>query len=138
MKKNQKINAVIFLFFISIILIDIFWNRSNVNEKLNKCTVYTIAKISKVYKQSGGVNIKFNYKINSAKISDETGVSPYDTDEWWSIDMEKLRNKKLLVAVSCEDNKISKINWNVQIPDTLQYIPVNGWDKIPYGLDNSK
>jgi hypothetical protein len=134
MTRNQKINGVIFTTAMCLIFIDIIWKNHSLDKKLSNCSFYTIGEPTKVYMLRGGVWVKYKYTINSIVINSEDGVGPNDTHEWWTIDMEKLKNRRLMLQVYCDDLNENRILWDVPVPDTLQFIPPNGWKEIPYGL----
>jgi hypothetical protein len=45
-----------------------------------------------------------------------------------------LMNERFWVRVYCKDFSVNRIYWEAKVPDTLQFIPPNGWKEIPYGL----
>ena len=47
-------------------------------------------------------------------------------------------SKRYWIQIYCEDFDVNKVLWKINVPDTLQNIPANGWDKIPYSLDKLK
>lgn len=127
MKKN--IPYLIFAFVIIGLLIHHFSNEGEVKE----CSRITIATITG---KSGGFStaktLNYVYKCD-AKVffgADGEGIKDYDFYKNFNI----AEKKRFFVKYSCVNNNISKLVWNISVPDTLTYIPADGWAKIPYDL----
>lgn len=80
-----------------------------------------------------GYNLHFKFSKNNININNYDSI---DKDEYFEKGGDEYYLKKhFFVKVSCtEENNISVI-WDIPVPDTLKFVPANGWDKIPYGLD---
>ena len=102
------------------------------NKKLSKCSVYTIGTITRVYTLRGQTRAAYYYKINGKNVEKTKGVNNFDTNESWSVDMDKLRTRRLMLQVYCNDINVHRVLWDVAVPDTLRYIPTNGWKQIPF------
>lgn len=135
MKKKNYTGMWFFISIMSIAFAIGYYQKLKLQKKLNNCSKYTIAKIPKIYKSNGVVKIRYLFKIQNTIVESKTGVGPTDTGEWWEINTENLKNRKLIIKVYCKDYNENSVLWDINVPDTIQYIPHNGWDKIPYGLD---
>jgi hypothetical protein len=47
---------------------------------------------------------------------------------------KELMNTRFWIQLNCKKPHINRIYWDAKVPDTLQFIPPNGWKEIPYGL----
>lgn len=127
MKKN--IPYLIFAFVIIGLLV---YHRNN-EAKINECSRITIATITG---KSGGFStaktLNYVYKCDTNVFfgADGEGIKDFDFFKNFNI----AEKKRLFVKYSCVNNHISKLIWNVSVPDTLNYIPADGWAKIPYNL----
>lgn len=127
MKKN--ISYLIFAF----VIIGLFISHCNNETKINDCNRITIATITG---KSGGFSttktLNYTYKCDANVFfgADGEGIKDYDFFKNFSI----AEKKRFFVKYSCVNNNISKLIWNISVPDTLNYIPADGWAKIPYDL----
>ena len=131
MKKNFP--YFIAAFVISSVLIHQCFNES----KISDCSRITIAIITG---KSGSFStiktLNYEYTCNVKVIfgADGEGIKDYDFFKNFNV----AEKKRFFVKYSCADNNISKLIWTVSVPDTLNYIPADGWAKIPYDLDKLK
>ena len=99
---------------------------------LSECTKITVAN---PYEIGGGYKtgyiMYYTYILNSKQVKDYDGVDKGDYNA--NGDSYYLK-KKFFLKVSCTDVKNTEVIWSVPVPDTLNYVPINGWDKIPYNL----
>ncbi len=129
-KETKRNFYITFSFIITVILLN-YWHN---NYMLSLCTKISIATVTG---GSGGFStgksLLYTYKFKNKEFygSDGSGVKDYSS----FVDFSIYKNKKYFVKISCTNPDISELCWEVVVPDTLQYIPPNGWDKIPYGLD---
>ena len=43
------------------------------------------------------------------------------------------------VQISCTDFRYREMHyWDIKVPDTLSYVPFEGWKEIPYDLGENK
>lgn len=113
-----------------------FVKDRNDRYKLYACSVYTIGIISRVHTLRGHTYATYNYRINEKTVQADRNVTNFDTDEPWSVDMNKLSKRRLLVRVYCNDINVHRIVWDVAIPDTLRHVPIQGWKEIPFRTSN--
>ncbi|GGD82360.1 hypothetical protein GCM10011514_53010 [Emticicia aquatilis] len=98
--------------------------------KLSSCSRITIATITG---RSGGMTTSktltysFKYKGHEFSGSDGEGLKDYKSFMEFNIN----EKKRYFVKFACDDLDVSKLIWNIPVPDTLKNIPLNGWDKIP-------
>ena len=133
MKIFEKFNAKIHIPVLMVLSLVILQLRVYYkNQVLNECTKITVAspyEIGGGYKT--GYNMYYTYTLNSTQIKDYDGV---DKGDYNANGESYYLKKRFFLKVSCNDVKNTKIIWSVLVPDTLNYVPANGWDKIPYNL----
>lgn len=118
------------------LIVHIIQSKNDI-EKLADCSKYTIAHVTRVYMSRGQTRVTYQYKLNSDTAEIDEGVNNSDTNEYWFVDRDKLRKRRLLLRVYCTDINVHRIVWDVTISDTLQHIPAEGWNKIPLGAKKS-
>ena len=123
-------------FYFSVIvgsaLIFIYIQYREESKKLSHCSVYTIGNIDRVFTIRGQTRIDYYYNVGEKTAKTTEGVNNFDTNESWSVDVEKLSKRRLLLQVSCHDINVNRILWDIPVPDTLRYVPANGWKEIPF------
>lgn len=130
-EKNMKKNIPYLIF--AFVIISVLIHQCNYETKMNDCNRITIATITG---KSGGFStaktLNYVYKCDANVFfgADGEGIKDYD----FFINFNVAEKKRFFVKYSCVDNNISKLIWNVSVPDTLKYIPADGWAKIPYNL----
>ena len=118
----------------SIVLLYAFYNYYHNEIILLECSIYSIAKPIEI-KCTGKTGLcgylAYSFNNNRIGIVGEDGIDgkirKNNTDK-------ELLNKRYLVKFSCNNPEVSKILWNIEVPNNIN-TPANGWDKIPYGLD---
>jgi hypothetical protein len=99
------------------------------NYKISLCNTIYIAKPIDI---SGGLKtgftIHYTFKKNSNSINgsddlDKKGLSNNGENYYMK--------KRFFVKVACSDDSNSEIVWDVPVPDSLTYVPDNGWNEIP-------
>ena len=132
-KTNDIISISIGLILFGIFLLLYYYQEKRIESKLESCSVITIA-YPKKFVPNG--HIYYNFTLNNLTIEDSYTI-PFPT-------MGKFhRNSTLLsmrfwIRVYCDDYEVNKIYWDANVPDTLQFIPKNGWKEIPYGIVDFK
>lgn len=124
--------ALIFLLPIGCtILFYIFHKNEEKNEniKLEECSFYTIAI---PIKMSSSHRLFFYYKYGGNRYEYFHYVSANDLGAFYT--QKSILKGRYWLRVYCKDSKILRIYWKIKVPDTIQYIPINGWKEIPYGL----
>lgn len=130
---SPKTSNIILYSSLSLLAVVGFFQDRNERYKLYSCSVYTIGEISRVYSVRGQVRINYSYRLNTKTVQvTSKGVSNFDTNESWSIDMNELSKRRLLVRVYCNDINVNRIVWDVAVPDTVQRIPIEGWKEMPF------
>lgn len=137
MQSKITTKNIIYLLIV-LVIVWLFIRRIYINNIISSCNKYTIATGSKItggYKSGYSLNYIFKYKKQDFIGSDGDGIDKGDFNKKGGY---SYLNRRYFVLFYCNDPSKSKIIWNIQIPDTLHYIPENGWDKTPYGLDKLK
>jgi hypothetical protein len=92
---------------------------------LHRCLeMENVTSINQAYPASGGGNQ--NNCSNSVRAED-AGLT---------YTKRSVMSKRYFVRVFCDDLQVNRIHWDIPVPDTLTYVPPNGWHNIPYGLDS--
>jgi hypothetical protein len=76
----------------------------------------------------------FVYKGKIIKSSTSVGAD----DAGFTYTKRSVMSKRYFVRVFCDDLQVNRVQWDIPVPDSLNYVPVNGWGKIPYELDKLK
>ena len=134
MTRNQIKSGISFAGVIIFLTLYGRYRSQELINKLHSCSYYTISKPVRAYKRNWMPRLTYSYTIKSQKIEETESVGVLESGSIWGIDLDELSHKRLLVQVYCKDLNKHKILWDITIPDTLQYIPANGWKEIPYGL----
>ena len=130
---SPKTSNIILCISFSLLAIVFFVQSWSVRKKLSACSVYTVGKITRVYSVRGQVRATYFYRVNAKTVqATDDGVSNFDTGESWTVDMNKLSKRRLLLQVYCDDISVHRILWKVSIPDTLQFVPTQGWKELPF------
>ncbi|MFC3812828.1 hypothetical protein [Lacihabitans lacunae] len=96
--------------------------------KLEKCYRISICRVIGFESDfEGGSSPLFAYEYNSVMYKNGGAGDMSNINQL---------NSRYFIKVSCGNPKIVKIIRDVHVPDTLKFIPTNGWVEIPYGLDN--
>lgn len=123
METYKKEFRNILIFLIPIVLLLFFINKCS-NQQLNKCYRITVGEVldyaSDIEGNSSSI-IYFNFRKKTYR-----GYGNGDI------------GKRYFLKVSCNDPENFRDYEEFFVPDTLQYIPENGWDEIPYGLGDKK
>jgi hypothetical protein len=128
-KSDNIISVIIGLVLISIFFIFYYLDEKRKDEKLDSCSIITIAYSTRFVPQS---TLYYYFYLNNSKIEYSYTI-PFSTMGKFSRN-STLLNERFWIRVYCKDYQLNSICWEVKVPDTLQYIPNNGWAKIPYGL----
>jgi hypothetical protein len=131
-KKEEKRNKIICILFIIGMFTWLFLIERADRQKLNDCSIITIAYPTKWIPRA---TIKYNFTLHGKNIRrGETMTYP----TMGQFERGKhLLNERFWVKVYCKDFTLSRIYWEAKVPDTLTYVPPNGWSEIPYGLANN-
>ena len=103
--------------------------ENKITNQLNECSFYTVAKPVRMPIQH---KIYFNFYYQGKKYEDATSVGAGDLGYFYS--KSSAMSTRYWVRVYCKDLTVNRIYWEHKVPDTLQYIPLKGWEEIPYGL----
>lgn len=128
MTTSQKLSGLAFVSIIGGSLIAYYFQQKALDKKLTECSVYTAANITRIYRLRGFLYAEYNYKLGNKVIKVDEGVNYYDIFESSASYQQKLESRKyFFLKVYCNDPNIHQLIWDVQVPDTLTKIPVNGW-----------
>lgn len=131
--KKQKI-AFFFLLTIAV-LFTVFYNKqeNEITRKLDSCSFYSIAT---PIRMPDSHTLYFSFPFEGKIIKSSTSLGADDAG--FTYTKRSVMSKRYFVRVFCDDLQVNRIQWDIPVPDTLNYVPVNGWGKIPYGLDKLK
>ena len=130
--KFYQSNTFIGFTLIGVMSIIAYVQYRNKSIKLDKCSTYTIAYISRLHTNRSSLYVTYEYTLHGKRIEDTQGISNFDTDEPWFVDQRKLAKRRLLVKVYCDDTKINRVMWKIYVPDSLRHVPINGWKNVPF------
>ncbi len=132
--KETKRNLYLIFFLLFTVLLLNSWRNQYILTLCNRITIATVTG------GAGSPNTRkalvYFYKYKNKEFIDNDGKGLKDFKSF--MELKEQKNKRYFVRFSCTHPDISELCWEVVVPDTLQYIPTNGWDKIPYGLDTLK
>ena len=114
-----------------VIAFEVFFYRQEktITNQLKECSFYTVATPTEM-NTSTSMFYKFNYK--DVEYEKYTTVGSGDLGLTYTI--RSAMSTRYWVRVYCKDLNINRMYWDAKVPDTLQYIPKEGWKEIPYGL----
>jgi hypothetical protein len=129
-KKQKK---VFYFLLIIAVLFTIFYVRqeNEITRKLNRCSFYSLITPIRM-PDNHKLYFSFIYKGQIIKSSTSLGAD----DAGLTYTKRSVMSKRYFVRVFCDDLQVNRVQWDVPVPDTLQYIPPNGWAELPYGLDS--
>lgn len=109
----------------------IFYYRQEqgITGKLDECSFYTIAT---PVKMSTSHIVYFNFSYKDIKYEQSANVGAEDLGI--SYTTSEILSSRYWIKVYCKDLHVNRIIWKHPVPDTLQYVPAEGWKDIPYGL----
>lgn len=101
--------------------------------ELRKCSKYSIAKVTGGAGGTGrGASIEYEFNFENKLVSSS---DIFDGSYRGFLVITESKEKRYFVSFSCSSPAISRVIWDIPVPDTLSYIPKDGWDGIPYSLD---
>lgn len=132
MRQHWKRNSGTYYFLISIIVFctAYFIQEHNANSKIESCPIVTVAY---PIRMPDSHKLYFFYHYRGKRYEDAASLGSDDLGCCYTI--REVLASRFWVQVYCKDLSVSRIYWEAKVPDTLQYIPANGWDKIPYGFE---
>ncbi|WP_147322774.1 hypothetical protein [Emticicia sp. C21] len=97
---------------------------------MSQCTKVTVGTVKRTtfVNDSAVKTVYFDIEYNGEKLTID--------DDYGG----KMKNKgeRYFIVLSCTRPNFSEAYWDIPVPDTLKFIPQNGWDKIPYNLEKIK
>jgi hypothetical protein len=130
-----KTEQYVYIFMIAVLLGVTIYSLY-VGYAVRKCSRISLVSPTRIVGSGKiGYHLDFTFSINN-RIIDGSNRIPRDIYSDHK-DSYFLKNR-FFIKVSCENDNFHRIVWDFVVPDTLQYVPANGWDKIPYGLDKKK
>ena len=105
------------------------WNSQRRGSAFDKCSFYTIATPNDMTNRS----LYFTYNYQGKIYEGSATIGSNNLGLWYT--KKSVLSTRYWVKVSCANLLFKEMQWEVKVPDTLQYIPPNGWDKIPYSLE---
>ncbi|MFD2520094.1 hypothetical protein [Emticicia soli] len=76
--------------------------------------------------------VYFSYYYKNVQYEGSSNVGAEDLG-FYSIN--EILSNRYWVQVNCKDFNIKRVRWEYTVPDTLQFVPANGWNTIPYDLE---
>ncbi len=138
MNKSEKRNLMILGSFISIfIFLFIIFYRGQERETLDKLSNCRFITLIKPLRMPDSGTLYFSFR-HSGKIfkGKSIGIGAEDLGMWYSKNL--ILNSRFFIEVNCHDFNTNKILWEIPVPDTLEFVPLEGWKEVPYGLDTYK
>ncbi len=132
MKKNEISSVwqfILLAVFMCPFLILGYLQNTKTKEKLKTCSFYTILH---PIRMPDSHKMYFFFYHNGIKREDSTSVGATDLGAFYT--KTSAINRRYWIQIYCKDMETIKVSWDIPVPDTLQFIPTNGWDKIPYDL----
>ena len=122
---------IVALFVLSVPAFFIFYNRqeSKITDQLNECSFYTIINPTRMATHH---RMYYYFYHKNKRYDDYTRVEADELRYYYT--KKGAMSSRYWVRIYCKDFKISRVQWAAKVPDTLQYIPANGWKEIPYDL----
>ena len=122
MKKIKEIPSVFYFLLFVVILFSFFYVREQV--LLKKCSKIFVGKYERSYSVGRGCKTAAFKYFNEGKV--------FHFAECEERELEK--GDVVFLKVTCNQDGLGKVLWDIPVPDTLTFIPKNGWDEMPYGL----
>lgn len=130
-KDRNRTKALIFIIVCAVLFYFFYSSQEKkISQKLDKCSFFTIMV---PIRMPNSHKVYFYYYYKNVKYENSSSIGAEDLGPFYSMG-EILRNR-YWVQVSCEDVNINRVKWEFTVPDSLQFVPINGWNTIPYGLD---
>jgi len=121
----MKVKKIFYLiFFLLIAILSKQWNNKNKISTCHKITIATVIGGSGSFSTRRGLTNSIQFSGSDGNIQDFSSFN----------DFQKYKNKKYFVKLSCDSPSISELIWDIEVPNTLKFIPIDGWPKIPYEL----
>lgn len=130
--KHKANPTIIGLTLIGIVLVWALVEKSQKTARIDKCPVYTIGYVTRLYTNRGIHYINYQFRLDNQAHKHKQSVSNFDTGDSWFVDQRKLAKRKLLLKVNCADKNENTIVWDVAVPDTIGSPPVSGWSSNPF------
>jgi len=132
---TPKSNWILFFIVVGLFAIYYFQYYYRLQLKLDKCSVYTVAKVTEIKYRKRSPWFVYEFSLSGTRMARSEPAKRWVLkDIGVSTDVKALLKRRFWVQVSCEDSSWYKLNWDIEVPDTLQNIPINGWRKLPNGL----
>ncbi len=123
----QKVHSVYYALIILLAGgIGFFLYQRKLLNRCNKITVATYVKYQSLAKTGSGA--LFTYQFNGQTFNTNDGLKNND----------RVKEGRVFLKLSCEQPSIANVYWDIPVPDTLTFVPTNGWNDVPYGLDKSE
>jgi hypothetical protein len=124
-----------FIFTIAGLIFWYFYSRQEdrITKKLEECCIVTLIE---PIRMPDTHKLYFKYRLNNQKYESSNSVGSEDLGMLYS--RSKILNMRFFVKIYCQDYSVNRVQWDIPVPDTLQFIPVNGWTSIPYDLEKSR
>jgi hypothetical protein len=127
--KQQNIAGIFMVSSMTLLFIWIYYDDKWREERIQSCPYITIAYPTRWRPQA---SFDFYFYMNGKKREGSVTMT-FPTMGKYERGRHLLK-ERFWVRANCKDYRDNKIYWNITVPDTLQYIPPNGWKEIPYGL----
>ncbi|MBO0939084.1 hypothetical protein J2I47_21195 [Fibrella sp. HMF5335] len=96
-----------------------------------QCSRFTIAKVDRLKYRKLRYEIIYSFSINEKQIEYDDRTGPNDTGDWLSQKPDSLRHRRFWVQLDCGDPKTHKLLWDYRVPDSVSFIPKEGWKTLP-------
>ena len=130
-------NAPIVYTIIIVLFLSFFafcvWYFVTEARKLEECSFYTIATPTEM---TTSHKLYFSYPYKGKIYNSSTNVGAEDVGLFYT--KTSVMSNRYWVQINCPDFKYQKMHWDIKVPDTLSYVPFEGWKEIPYDLAENK
>lgn len=128
--KNTTKVLVLFAIFLLIFFFLYLKQEMGISRKLNECSFFTIMT---PFRMPNSHRVYFYYYYKNVQYEGSSNVGAEDLG--FSYNSYEILNNRYLVQVNCKDFNINRVRWEYIVPDSLHFVPANGWNTVPYDLE---
>ncbi|SOE21434.1 hypothetical protein SAMN06298216_1902 [Spirosomataceae bacterium TFI 002] len=128
---NYKFILIIFALFLIFQIVE-FGQGERISKRLQDCSYVSVLT---PIRMPDTHSVFFNYEYQGKKNKGYTIVGAEDVGYLYT--KTEILHSRFFVRISCFNPKMFSVVWDIKVPDSLTFVPKNGWDKIPYGLDKT-
>jgi hypothetical protein len=122
---KEKKDFIVPIAFVFVVLLLVIYNKVIVQKKYKEKGRYTIGIVDDYNTAKGGAYVvSFHYYVDNKIYNEFSNVGSVRVTK-------KCIGKKYLVMYVLNDEKMSYIDINIPIPDSVKFIPPKGWEEKP-------